>query len=305
MRDSAYYDEDVIHGRWTLGGLTIKELARRTWREAGEDNVTGRAAELAYYFLLALFPLLIFLLSLVSFIPSAQETIFTWLSRLMPQDAMRIIDDWVETVFSTRSGGLLSFGIIFTLWAASTGMAALMDALNSAYEVKEGRPFWKARLVALGLTVAICVLVIGGAALITFGDQFARWLAAWLGVGDQFGIIWPFIRYLLGLCMLIVGLGAIYYFAPNARQRWKWITPGAVFAVVTFVAVSYLFSLYLRFAPSYDATYGSLGAVIILMLWLYLMGLIVFIGAEINSEVDKSLGKYRTEKELPDGEETS
>ena len=287
-----------MHRRWILGDLTLKDLARKTWREASEDNVTGRAAELAYYFLLALFPLLILLLSLISFIPSAQEVIFRWLSRLMPGGAMRVIDDWVETVFSTRSGGLLSFSVVFTLWAASTGMVALMEALNSAYEVKEGRPFWKARLVALGLTAAVCLLVIGGAALITFGDQFATWLANWLGVGDQFENVWPFIRYLLGLCMLIVGLGAIYYFAPNARQRWKWITPGAIFAVVTFVVVSYLFSLYLRFAPSYDVTYGSLGAVIVLMLWLYLMGLILLIGGEINSEVDKSLGKYRVEREL-------
>ena len=255
------------HTRRILGGLTLKELTRRIWKEAGEDNVMGRAAELAYYFLLALFPLLIFLLSLVSFIPSAQETIFIWLSRLMPRDARKLIADWVETVFDTRSGGLLSFGILFTLWAASTGMAALMEALNTAYEVKEGRPFWKARLVALGLTVAVCLLVIGGASLITFGDQFATWLADWLGVGRQFGTVWPFIRYLLGLGMLVVGLGAIYYFAPNARQRWKWITPGAVFAVIMLVAVSYLFSLYLRFAPSYDATYGSIGAVIVLMLW--------------------------------------
>lgn len=288
-----------MSARRILGGLSLTELARRAWREASADKVTGRAAELAYYFLLALFPLLIFLLSLVSFIPGAQETIFIWLSRLMPSDAMAVIDDWIETVFSTHSGGLLSFGIIFTLWAASTGMTALMDALNSAYEVKEGRPFWKARLVAIGLTVAVCLLVIGGATLITFGDQFATWLANWLGLGGPFETVWPFIRYLLGLGMIIMGLGAIYYFAPNARQRWKWITPGAVFAVVTFVAVSYLFSLYLRFAPSYDVTYGSLGAVIVLMLWLYLMGLIVLVGAEINSEIDKSLGKYRVEKESP------
>jgi membrane protein len=303
MRDSAYYDKSMPHWSHLLGGLTLKELARRTWREASEDNVFGRAAELAYYFLLALFPLLIFLLSLISFIPSAQETIFLWLARLMPRDAMSVIDDWVETVFSTRSGGLLSFGIIFTLWAASTGMAALMAALNAAYEVKEGRPFWKARLVALGLTIAVCFLVIGGAVLITFGDQAATWVATRLGVGAEFKAIWPFVRYLLGLFMLTIGLGAIYYFAPNARQRWKFITPGAVFAVAAFVAISYLFSLYLRFAPSYDVTYGSLGAVIVLMLWLYLMGLIVFIGAEINSEIDKSLGKRRIEKEPPEAQQ--
>jgi membrane protein len=289
-----------MEGKRILGGLTLKELARRTWREANEDRVLSRAAELAYYFLLALFPLLIFLLSLISFIPSAQDVIFLWLARLMPAEAKGILDDWIETVFSTRSGGLVSIGILFALWAASAGMAALIDALNHAYEVKEGRPFWKARLLALGLTVAVCLLVIGGAALITFGNQLAGWIAGWLGIGGGFAAVWPYIRYLLGLFMLTVGLGVIYYFAPNARQKWKWVTPGAVFAVIAFVAVSYLFSLYLRFAPSYNVTYGSLGAVVVLMLWLYMMGLIVFVGAEINSEIDKSLGKHRVEREQPE-----
>lgn len=279
-----------------LAPLTFKELARRVWQEASEDNLFGRAAELAYYFLLALFPFLIFLLSLISFIPGAQETIFNWLSRLMPSDALGLINVWVEDVFNERSSGLLSFGIIFALWAASTGMAALMATLNTVYEVKEGRPFWKARLVALGLTAAVCVLVIGGAALITFADQLATLVAAWLGLAEQLDAVWAFIRYVLGLSMMVIGLGAIYYFAPNARHRWKWITPGAAFAVAAFVVVSYLFSLYLRFAPSYDATYGSLGAVIVLMLWLYLMGLIVFIGGEINSELDKARSKQLTEK---------
>lgn len=280
-----------------LAGLMLKELGRRTWQEASEDNIKGRAAELAYYFLLALFPLLIFLLSLVSFMPGAREAIFLWLSRLMPRDAMSLVDTWVEAVFSTRSEGLLSFGIIFALWAASTGMVALMEALNTAYEVREGRPFWKSRLVAMGLTVAVCLLVFGGATVITFGDQLAEWLTSRLGLGAEFNILWLVIRFILGLLMLTVGLGVIYYFGPNAQQRWKWITPGAVFCVIAFLAVSYLFSLYLRFAPAYDITYGSLGAVIILMLWLYVAGLIVLIGGEINSELDKAVGKHRVERE--------
>ncbi|HWP42602.1 MAG TPA: YihY/virulence factor BrkB family protein [Blastocatellia bacterium] len=283
-----------------LGGLTLKQLARRTLREANEDNVLGRAAELAYFFLLALFPLLIFLLSLISFFPSVQELIFLWLSRLMPPDAKGLIDAWIETVFSTRSGGLLSLGILSALLAASSGIVALMQALNTAYEVKEGRSFWKARLVALGLTIAVCLLVIGGALIITYGDQLARLVAGWLGIGIAFEAVWPYVNYLLGLFMLTVGLSVLYYFAPNARQRWKLVTPGAIFAVVAIVLVSYLFSLYLRFAPSYNVTYGSLGAVVVLMLWLYLMGLIVLLGGEINAEIDRALGKHRVEREQPE-----
>jgi membrane protein len=236
------------------------------------------------------------MLNLVSFIPGAQETVLAWLSQLMPHKALDIINDWIGTVFSARNTGVLSFSVIFALWAASTGLAALIETLNVAYEVKEGRPFWKVRLVALSLTVALSVLIIGGAALITFGNQLTAWIADGLGIRNQFEIIWTVIRYVLGFLMLIVGIGVVYYFAPNARQHWKWITPGATFAAVSIVAVSYLFSIYLRFAPSYDVTYGSLGAVVILMLWFYLMGLIVLIGAEINSEIDRSLGKHRIER---------
>jgi membrane protein len=274
-----------------LGGLTLKDLALKTWRAIYQHNCLGRAAELAFYFLLALFPLLIFLLNLISFMPGVRETILFWLSRLMPADATRIVETWVQNVFANRSGGLISFGLIFSLWAASSGVEALIAALNSAYEVEEGRPFWKARLVALGLVIALCLLVIGGAVLITFGDPLARGLANLVGYQKTIGTIWLIIRYLMGVAMLIIGMAVIYVFAPNVRQRWTWIAPGALFAVVTFVSASYLFSLYIRYASSYNAIYGSLGAVIVLMLWLYLMGLITYIGGEINFQIASAAGK--------------
>jgi membrane protein len=274
-----------------LGGLTLKELAVKTWRAIGKHNCLGRAAELAFYFLLALFPLLIFLLNLISFMPGVQENILFWLSRLMPPDATRIVETWVQNVFSNRSGGLVSFGLIFSLWAASTGMGALIAALNSAYEVAEGRPFWKAQLLALGLIIALCLLVIGGAVLITFGDPLASGVANLVGYQKTIGTIWLVIHYLTGLAMLIIGMAVIYVFAPNVRQSWTWIVPGALFAAASLVSASYLFSLYIRYAPSYSAIYGSLGAVIVLMLWLYLMGLIMYIGGEINSQIASAAGK--------------
>jgi len=274
-----------------LGGLTLKELGLKTWRAICKHNCLGKAAELAFYFLLALFPLLIFLLNLISFMPGVQETILFWLSRLMPPDATRIVETWVQNAFANRSGGLISFGLILSLWAASNGVGALIAALNSAYEVEEGRPFWKAHLVALGLTIALCLLVIGGALLITFGDPLARGLANLVSYQRTVGQIWLVIRYLMGLAMLTIGMAVIYIFAPNVRQRWTSIAPGALFAVVTFVSASYLFSLYIRYAASYNATYGSLGAVIVLMLWLYLMGLIMYIGGEINSQITNAAGK--------------
>jgi len=274
-----------------LGGLTLKELALKTWGAIYQHDCLGRAAELAFYFLLALFPALIFLLNLISFMPGVQETILFWLSRLMPPDATRIVETWVQNVVVNRSGGLISFGLVFSLWAASNGVRALIAALNTAYEVEEGRPFWKAQLVALGLTIALCLLVIGGAVLITFGDPLARGLADLVGYQKTIGKIWFVIRYLMGLAMLIIGMAVVYIFAPNVRQRWTWIAPGALFSVGTFVSASYLFSLYIRYAPSYNAIYGSLGAVIVLMLWLYLMGLITYIGGEINSQIASAGGK--------------
>jgi membrane protein len=280
-----------------LGGLTFNELALKTWRAIRRHNCLGRAAELAFYFLLALFPLLIVLLNLISFMPSVQETILFWLSRLMPPDATRIVETWVQNVFANRSGGLISFGLLFSLWAASTGMGALIAALNSAYEVAEGRPFWKAQFVAFALVIALCLLVIGGAALITFGDPLAPALAGLIGYEKTIDRIWLVIRYLMGLAMLIIGMAIIYIFAPNVQQRWTWIAPGVLFAVITFILASYLFSLYIQYAPSYNATYGSLGAVVVLMLWLYLMGLIMYIGGEINSEIATAGGKRAVRKE--------
>lgn len=280
-----------------LGQLTFKELAARTWRETNEDNILGRAAELAYYFLLALFPMLIFLTSLVGFLPGLREAIFTGLAKFVPGDAMRLVSETISDVTRRRSGGLISFGVLGALWAASGGVTAVMGTLNTAYDAREERSFWKVRLIAIGLTVLLALLVVGGTALIMFGDRFAAWLAAQLGIGTTFTIIWGIIHYLVGLALLFLGLELIYYFGPNVEQDWEWITPGAVFAVISMVVASLLFSLYLRFAPDYSATYGSLGAVVVLMLWLYLMGAVILIGGEINAEIAHAADKPVVQKE--------
>jgi membrane protein len=276
-----------------IGGLTFKELAVRTWREANEDNILGRAAELAYYFLLALFPMLIFLTSLVGFLPGLREAIFTALGRFVPGEAMRLVSETISDVTRHRSGGLISFGVLGALWAASGGVTAVIGTLNTAYDAREQRSFWKVRLIAIGLTVMLALLVVSGTALVMFGDRFAVWFGERLGMGPSFTVIWGVIHYLVGLALLFLGLELIYYFGPNVEQDWKWVTPGAVFAVVSMVVASLLFSLYLRFAPDYSATYGSLGAVIVLMLWLYLMGAVILIGGEVNAEIahaaDRSL----------------
>jgi len=280
-----------------IGGLKFKELAVRTWREANEDNILGRAAELAYYFLLALFPMLIFLTSLVGFLPGLREAIFTALGKFVPGEAMRLVSETISDVTRHRSGGLISFGVLGALWAASGGVTAVMGTLNAAYDAREERSFWKIRLIAISLTVMLALLVMGGTALVMFGDRFAVWFGERLGMGPSFTVIWGVIHYLVGLALLFLGLELIYYFGPNVEQDWKWVTPGAVFAVVSMVVASLLFSLYLRLAPDYSATYGSLGAVIVLMLWLYLMGAVILIGGEINAEIAHAADRPLVQKE--------
>ena len=284
-----------------LGGLTLKELAKRIWREASEDDAFDRAAGLAFYFMLAFFPLLIFLISVLGLMPSAQEKLIDYLTKATPPEAKELLRDWTRSVEDKTTGGLLSLSLLVSLWAASSGMNALMRALNVAYEVEEGRPWWKSRLVAIGLVLALAVFVIGGALLIIFGDALAAALAGRFGLGEVFTAVWPYVDYLIGLALLMVGIGVIYRFAPNAQQNWRRHAPGAVFAVVAMAISSFLFSIYLDYAPSYSATYGSLGAVIVLMLWLYILGLAIFLGGEINSETGKAAGKTVRQKERKTG----
>lgn len=267
-----------------------KRVARRVWRESGEDNVLGAAAELGYYFLLALFPMLIFLTSLIGFLPDVQESIFREIRRLAPPDAMRVVRETLQDVASNSGGGLLSFGILGTLWAASTGTAALIDTLNRAYEVKETRGYWKVRLIALALTVGLSLVVITGSAIIMLSDRLPAWLGRMAGISESWLGWWTAVDNLLGLALLVMATATIYRFGPDLKGRCRWLTPGAIFAALAAAIASWLFSVYLRVAPSYSATYGSLGAVIVLMLWLYLIGLVILIGGEINNEIEKLTG---------------
>lgn len=264
---------------------TLKERALRIWRESLEDDVFGAAAKLSYYFLLALFPLLIFLTSLIGFMPGAQDNLMNSIARVAPPDALKLVRETLEDVVSHRSGGLISFALIAVLWAASSGVASLMDALNTAYDLKETRPFWKSRLIALALTIAMTLLVVGGSLLVMIGHRVGTWLERALGLGGPLALLSTVLGYLLGLGLLLAGIAVLYYFGPDIKRGERPVKPGALFAAIGIVIGSLLFSLYLRVAPSASATYGSLGAVVTLMLWLYLMGLMMLIGGEINSEV--------------------
>jgi len=281
---------------WKLGGLGWRELAKRVWAEVQKDNVFGRAAELSYYFLLALFPFLIFLTSVIGLIlgsgTGTRHTFFQYLARIMPPSAFQLIDNTMYEVSESSGGGKLSFGILAALWAASNGLGAITESLNTAYDLKESRPWWKQRLTAIGLTVALSILIIGALILVVAGGRIAEWLAAHYGLGPVFPIGWKIIQWPVVLACMTFAFALIYYLAPDFReQAWQWLTPGAVIGVVLWLLVSLAFRIYLHYFNSYSATYGSLGAVIILMLWLYFTGAAVLIGGELNSEIENAAAK--------------
>ncbi len=281
---------------WGLGGLTWKELAKNVWSEITEDDVFGRAAQLAYYFLLALFPLLLFLVSLLGYFAGENSELradlFRYLSTVLPGEASDLVSSTMNGVIDSSGGGKLSLGILAALWAASNGMGAVSDSLNIAYDVEESRPWWKSRLIAIGLTIALALLIISALVLVLYGHSIAEAVAGSFGLGEVFELTWKIVQWPVVLAFVILGFGLIYYFAPNVKEaKWQWVTPGAVVGVVLWLLVSFAFRTYLSYFNTYSATYGSLGAVIILMLWFYLTGAAILIGGEINAEVEHAMAK--------------
>ena len=289
---------------WRLQNISWWELAKRVWTEINNDRVWGRAAELSYYFLLALFPLLIFLTSVIGIVlgpgTGARQALFSYLAGIMPPSAFQLIDATMLEISQASSGSKISFGLLAALWAASNGMSAITDSLNAAYDVEETRPWWKHRLVAIILTIALSVLIISALLLVVAGGGIGEGVANAYGFGPAFAIAWKIIQWPVAFAFLILAFALIYYFAPDLRdQKWHWLTPGAAIGVALWLLVSFGFRTYLQFFDSYSATYGSLGAVIILMLWLYFTGLAVLIGGEINSEIENAAA----EQGAPDAKE--
>ena len=281
---------------WKLGGLSWKDLGKRVWSEIQEDEVFGRAAQLAYYFLLALFPLLLFLTSVIGLVMGAEtslrESLFAYLGTVLPGSASQLVNTTILEVTNSSGGGKIAFGILAALWAASNGMGAITEALNIAYDVEESRPWWKQRLTAITLTIALSLLIISALLLVLFGGRIADYLAGNYGFGESFAIAWKVIQWPIALAFVLLAFALIYYFAPDVKnQKWVWVTPGAVLGVSLWLLVSFSFRIYLHFFDSYSKTYGALGAVIVLMLWLYLTGAAILIGGEVNSEIEHAAAK--------------
>jgi membrane protein len=213
----------------------------------------------------------------------------SYLGDVMPQSATELVQTTLDEVTKQKGGGKLTFGVLAALWAASNGMGAISETLNISYDVKESRPWWKQRLTTIGLTVGLAVLIITALALTLYGGRIADTLAANYGFGQVFTMTWKIVQWPIVLFFVLLAFNLIYYFAPDLHdQDWKWVTPGAAIAVALWLLVSFAFRLYLNYFDSYSATYGSLGALIIMMLWFYLTGLAILIGGEINSEIENA-----------------
>ena len=264
------------------------EVAQRTYDKVLTDDCLGRAAQLAYYFLFALFPFLLFLVTLLGYIPVPDllDHIMSLLAHALPREALTLVQDNVHSLVTQPRGGLLSFGIIAALWTSSSAITAIMAGLNRAYGVEENRPWWKVRVTALLLTLGSSLFVIAATVLLIFGPQLGTWLAASVGLGDVFAAAWNVARWVIILGCLIVALAALYYFAPDVQQQWHWITPGSVCAVIGWILASLGFAYYVNNFGSYNATYGSIGAVIVLLTWMYATGFFILVGGELNSEIE-------------------
>ncbi len=268
--------------------VTWGELVRRTWRDAMEDDILGLAAQMSYYFLLALFPAILFLLALASFFPISNVTddIGRTLGPFVSPQVLELIQDQMQRLANNDSGGLLTFGVAAALWSSSAAMVSIVSALNRAYDIEEGRPWWKVRLLAIALTLGVALFVLTALSLVLLGPTWAESLGRATGWGAPFKVTWLILQWPLVFMLMTTGLGLIYYFGPDAEQDWAWITPGAVAGTVLWLVASLLLKLYVANFTDYNAAYGAVGGVIVLMLWFYVSGLAILAGAEMNAEIE-------------------
>ena len=280
--------------------LTWSELFKRTVRETQTDNGLGLAAQLAYYFFLSLFPALLVLLALASFLPAADlvSRVVSMLQGVAPEEVIAIIREQLGKIAAGRQGGLLSFGVAAALWSSSAAMVAIIDALNRAYDVEDQRPWWKQRGIAILLTIGVAAFILVSFALVVAGPQIATFLAGRTGLGSAFEWTWKILQWPVAFALVATAIGLIYYFAPDVDQDFAWITPGSLVATILWLAGSLAFRFYVVNFGSYNETYGAIGGVMVLMLWLYLTGLVIIVGAEMNAEIEHASphGKAAGEK---------
>ena len=255
--------------------------------EFQRDDALGLAAQLAFYLILALFPFLLVLVSLMGTFssPELADQVLGYFREVTPQQVYEIIDSYLHDIIAGNrpAPGLFSVGLVIALWSASGAFAALINALNKAYDVEETRPFWKVRGIALLMTLGLSAMIMIGVLLLVAGPPIGRGIADLLGLGEVFTLVWNVVQWPVALSLMVFAVALLYYFAPDAGQPFRWITPGGLIGVLLWVLASVIFRFYVSNFGSYDATYGSIGAVIVLLLYLYISSLTILFGAELNA----------------------
>lgn len=289
---------------WDLRGVPLMDVAKRTWKGIDDDNLFGRASQLAYAFFSAIFPALIAISSLMGlFAKSSGHLYFALLNKvgqLIPPTAFALVTDTFRHTMSASTTGKVTFGLVFALFSASVGISALQDTLNSVYRVRETRPFWRARAEAMGLTLVVAFLVTLSLLVLFFGDMAATHLQTMFRGAAVLAVILRGLYWIVASLLMMFSFEVMYSYCPDVQRRvWRWFTPGACVGLLGWVVGSVGLRVYLHYFNSYSVTYGSLGAVIILLLWFYLSGVMILLGGEVNSEIEHAVA----EKKLANGAE--
>ena len=275
-----------------LKNFHFKTFFYRLYERAMEEDIMSSAAQVAFYFSFALFPLLLFLVSLFGIILGSADDLrgelFYYLRQVMPNSAYELVQTTIVEVTTGSSGGKLTLGFFIALWSASAGVDSLRIALNSVYGLRETRDWWKTKLLSLSFTFVITILVSVALAIVFYGWKFVSFTLDSMSLTVPSPFFLVIIQWVAILIVLLIVFGLLFNYIPNHSPfKWIWITPGAITGIILWLILSNGFRLYLNYFNSYNKTYGSLGAVIILMLWLYLTALVILIGGLINSIVDE------------------
>lgn len=296
-----YVSQTPLRSLWDLKGIPVRVVAARTWKWFLADNLIGRAAELGFYFLFALFPTLFCASSLLGLAARSASTIYDtllhYLSVVIPHAAMgTVLATFNETTASATSGKL-TFGIVAALWSASVGFSAIQDSLNTVYKVSETRSYFHARLSAIGVTIVLAILVTVTLASMLASDFLARLARVHIYhrfLADIAVVVTRSLGWLIVAALIMLFFAVIYYSAPDVKKScWRWLTPGSAIGIAVWILASIGFRVYLHFFNNFSVTYGSLGAVIILLTWFYITGLTLLLGAEINSQIEAAAAEKR------------
>jgi membrane protein len=271
--------------------LAWRELIWRTIVDTRDDGVAGLAAQLAFYFFLALFPALLLLVSLLALLPVDAQLalIIQRVSAVAPGEMLAIVRDQIERVRDGPPGGLLTLAVAGAVWSSSSAMTAIIGTVNQAYDIDEGRPWWKMRLLAIGLTLVLALFIVSAFTLVVGGVDLAVWVARTLGAGDLFTRLWSMVQWPVALFLVVLAIDLVYFVAPNADAEWTWLTPGGVLATALWLLASLGFKVYVSRFADFGAVYGSIGGVIVLLLWFYLSAFALLVGAELNAEIDRAM----------------